>query len=59
MVRNVTGAPVVGDDLYGREAEIERLWTALDRGDSLLMLAPRRVGKTSLMRELERDPRLT
>ncbi|MYE84560.1 MAG: AAA family ATPase [Gammaproteobacteria bacterium] len=59
MVRNVTGAPVVGDDLYGREAEIERLWTALDRGDSLLMLAPRRVGKTSLMRELEWDPRLT
>ena len=57
MVRNVTGAPVVGDDLYGREDEIERLWTALGRRESLLMLAPRRVGKTSLMRELQRDPR--
>ena len=59
MVRNVTGAPVVGDDLYGREDEIERLWEALARRESLLMLAPRRVGKTSLMRELQRDPRPT
>ena len=56
-MRNVTGAPVTGDDLYGRRDEIERLWARLDHGEHLLMLAPRRVGKTSLMLELERDPR--
>ena len=57
MIRNVTGPPVVGDDLYGREQEVEQLWAVLARGESLLMLAPRRVGKTSLMQELQRDPR--
>ena len=57
MIRNVTGPPVVGADLHGREHEVEQLWAALARGESLLMLAPRRVGKTSLMRELHRDPR--
>lgn len=56
-MRNVIGAPVTGDDLYGRHDEIDRLWARLDRDEHLLMLAPRRVGKTSLMLELERDPR--
>ena len=56
-MRNVTGPPVTGEDLYGRRDEVERLWARLGRGEHLLMVAPRRVGKTSLMRELERDPR--
>ena len=55
-MRNMTGPPVTGEDLYGRRDEIERLWTRLGRGEHLLMLAPRRVGKTSLMLELERNP---
>ena len=53
----MTGPPVTGDDLYGRRDEIDRLWARLGRGEHLLMLAPRRVGKTSLMLELARDPR--
>ena len=57
-MRNVTGAPVTGDDLFGRRVEIDQLWTRLERDEHLLMLAPRRVGKTSLMLELERDPRV-
>ena len=56
-MRNVTGPPVIGDDLYGRQREIEQLWARLEAGAHLLMLAPRRVGKTSLMQELHRDPR--
>lgn len=56
-MRNMTGPPVTGEDLYGRRDDIERLWTRLGRGEHLLMLAPRRVGKTSLMLELARDPR--
>ena len=54
---SVAGAPVVGDDLFGREQEIAHIWQMLERGTHVLMTAPRLVGKTSLMRELERDPR--
>lgn len=56
-MRNVTGAPVTGDDLFGRHEEIKQLWARLEDDEHLLMLAPRRVGKTSLMHELRRDPR--
>ena len=55
-MRNITGQAVVGDDLYGREYELARLWERLGQGEHLLMLAPRRVGKTSLMLELRRAP---
>ena len=56
-MRNITGQAVVGDNLYGRDYEITRLWEKLEQGDHILMLAPRRVGKTSLMLELDRAPR--
>ena len=57
MMRNITGQAVVGDDLYGRDYEIVRLWEKLEQGEHILMLAPRRVGKTSLMLELHHAPR--
>ena len=56
-MRNMIGQAVVGDDLYGREYELNRLWEMLEKGEHILMLAPRRVGKTSLMLELCRAPR--
>ncbi len=56
-MRNITGQAVIGDDLYGREYELNRLWEMLEQGEHILMLAPRRVGKTSLMLELHRAPR--
>ena len=55
-MRNVIGQPVIGDDLYGREYELLRVWELLEQGEHILMLAPRRVGKTSLMLELQRAP---
>ena len=55
-MRNITGQAVVGDDLYGRDYELARIWERLDQGEHLMMLAPRRVGKTSLMLELHRAP---
>ncbi|MGC4047930.1 MAG: ATP-binding protein [Armatimonas sp.] len=48
-MKNRTGAPVSGEDFYGREREIERLLALIQRGDSVLLSAPRRVGKTSLI----------
>ena len=44
-MHNITGQAVIGDDLYGREYELKRLWELLEQGDHILMLAPRRVGK--------------
>ncbi len=56
-MRNITGQAVLGSDLYGRDYELNRLWEHLEQGEHILMLAPRRVGKTSLMLELHREPR--
>ena len=56
-MRNIIGQAVMGDDLYGREPELELLWERFEQGEHVLMLAPRRVGKTSLMMELRRKPR--
>ena len=56
-MRNITGQAVLGDDLFGRDYELGRLWEHLEQGEHILMLAPRRVGKTSLMLELDRAPR--
>jgi uncharacterized protein len=50
-MRNVTGAVAEGDDFFDRVREIESFWADLE-SDSLLLLAPRRVGKTSLMRKM-------
>ena len=52
-VENRTGAPVRGDDFFDREHETEQVFESLG-ADSLLLLAPRRVGKTSLMMHLLR-----
>ena len=56
-MRNIIGQAVVGDGLYGRNYELARLWEHFDQGEHVLMLAPRRVGKTGLMLDLHRAPR--
>jgi hypothetical protein len=53
-MRNLTGAVARGDDFFNRIREIQGFWRDLDT-DNLLLLAPRRVGKTSLMRKMEQD----
>jgi len=50
-MRPVIGSPVEGEDFFDRDTERRRMWRRLDT-DSLLLLAPRRIGKTSLMRKL-------
>ena len=47
-MKNILGSPVRQDDFLERKTEIARLWWLVARG-SVLMLAPRRVGKTSLL----------
>jgi hypothetical protein len=52
-MRNVTGAVAEGDDFFNRINEMATFWRDLE-SDNLLLLAPRRVGKTSLMRKMEK-----
>ena len=45
---------VVGDQFWDREREIERFTELIEEGAHILLVAPRRIGKTSLMREAAR-----
>jgi uncharacterized protein len=54
-LKNITGRPISSEsDFYGREKEIARIWRKLEN-DHVLLLAPRRVGKTSLMYRLRNE----
>lgn len=46
------GKPVLGKDLIGREQELRLIKELLFAGQSVVIIAPRRMGKTSLMIEL-------
>lgn len=50
-IRNINGALATGSDFFGRERELLRLARIL-LTDSLLLTAPRRVGKSSLVLRL-------
>ncbi|NOU17943.1 MAG: ATP-binding protein [Bacteroidales bacterium] len=51
-INNITGPPVEGDDFFGREKELEFAWGHIKKGNSLLLSAPRRVGKSSFAKKL-------
>ena len=51
----IAGKPVTGDQLIGRSREIEMINHNLDAGQSIVLIAPRRYGKTSLLLEILRQ----
>ncbi len=53
MMRNKIGVPVCGDDFFDRKDKTAQIRHLLNQGNNVLLLAPRRVGKTSLMRRLQ------
>jgi len=55
MVANRVGSPVRGKDLYGRDKFVEMVSEKLKSGH-VLLAAPRRFGKTSIMYRLMDDP---
>ncbi|MEI7819825.1 MAG: hypothetical protein WCK55_02820 [Verrucomicrobiota bacterium] len=58
LMRNITGSPVERSDFFDRPGDLARLRRELSNGANLLLTAPRRVGKTSLVLrlcELERE----
>ena len=48
------GIPVVGSDFYGRNAEIKKLSNLVLDRNHILLSGQRRMGKTSIARELGR-----
>jgi hypothetical protein len=51
-MKNITGPSVSGADFFGRERELEQLGSAVKDGNHVLLSAPRRIGKTSLVLRL-------
>jgi uncharacterized protein len=51
-MKNITGAPVEGDDFFDRPQILSKLRRDLDNLANILLVAPRRVGKTSLVLRL-------
>jgi len=56
-LHNKIGPPVEGDDFFGRDAEILHGWADLENGNNLLIVAPRRVGKSSFAKRLIKEAR--
>ena len=54
-IKNKIGVPVTGEDFFGRVQELSRANRYLDEGQSLLLSAPRRIGKSSLAKKLIAD----
>lgn len=55
-IRNLVGQIPEPDELYGREDFIDHLWHLL-KGNNVLLLAPRRFGKSGVMRHVLLQPR--
>ena len=56
-MKNVVGQVPRGRDFYPRDAIINRIYRRLEGDNHLYLSAPRRSGKTSIMRALEDNPR--
>ena len=54
MLKIQAGNPVTGAEFIGREKEIGQIMELLNMGQSVVILAPRRFGKTSLVLEVLR-----
>lgn len=51
-ISNKTGSPVSGDDFFDREWEFKQLTKSVQAQEHVLISAPRRVGKSSLMKKV-------
>jgi len=56
-MKNIVGQVPRGDDFFPREKIVNLIYRRLNSGANVYMAAPRRVGKTAIMRHLEDNPR--
>ncbi|WP_346083735.1 ATP-binding protein [Sphingobacterium ginsenosidimutans] len=55
-MKNSLGNPARGDAFYPRDREIKKLYRVLNSDASIYLSAPRRVGKTSILKYMEEFP---
>jgi len=55
-MKNIVGQTPRGDDFFKRDHIIKKIYRRLEAGNHLFLSAPRRAGKTSIMRFLEDFP---
>ena len=53
----ITGQVVRGENFFDRKYELEDIWEAVQNGEHSLLVAPRRVGKTSIMHKMLDEPK--
>jgi len=56
MARNIVGNVPEPEELYGRKEFLDHLWRQIE-GNNILLLAPRRFGKTGVMNHVLERPR--
>jgi len=56
MIHNRVGSPVTGDDFFNRKEFVRQVSDKLREGNHVLLAAPRRFGKTSIMYRLMQQP---
>jgi hypothetical protein len=55
-MKNIVGQTPRGDDFFPRDKIVNLIYRRLDSGANVYMAAPRRMGKTAIMRHLEDSP---
>jgi uncharacterized protein len=56
-MKNIVGQTPRGEDFFPRDKIIERIYRRIESNSDLFLSAPRRAGKTSIMRFLEDNPK--
>jgi uncharacterized protein len=56
-IKIIAGQVASGDDFFNRKKEVEILWKRIISGSNVVISAPRRVGKTSLVCHIRDNPR--
>lgn len=51
--KTIVGPPATGDYFYPRKPIIDSIWEELEKGNNILITAPRRVGKTSILQHIK------
>ena len=52
----ITGPMATGSNFYDRVEELKEIWENLKMGENLLLRAPRRFGKSSLLNHISKNP---
>lgn len=56
-IKIIAGQVAGGEDFFNRKKEVEMLWQRILSGSNIIISAPRRVGKTSLVCHIRDNPR--